>query len=60
MHTVSDVTVNNKWVQLTGKAGATFTKGGQPVRFTVEGSYGGIKIKVVTTHLDIITGFPIK
>ena len=41
MHAVSDVTVNNQWIQQTGKAGAMFTKSGQPVRFVVEGTYQG-------------------
>jgi hypothetical protein len=60
MHAVSDVAVNNQWIQQTGKAGAMFTKSGQPVRFVVEGTYQGRKIRVITTHTDIITAFPIK
>lgn len=60
MHAVSDVTVNNQWIQQTGKAGAMFTKSGQPVRFVVEGTYQGTKMRVITTHTDIITAFPIK
>jgi RHS repeat-associated protein len=60
MHAISDVAVNNQWIQQTGKAGAMFTKSGQPVRFVVEGTYQGTKIRVITTHTDIITAFPIK
>jgi RHS repeat-associated protein len=60
MHAVSDVAVNNQWIQQTGKAGAMFTKSGQPVRFVVEGTYQGTKMRVITTHTDIITAFPIK
>jgi hypothetical protein len=60
MHAISDVAVNNPWVQQTGKAGALFTKSGQPVRYAVEGTYQGVKIKVITTADDIITAYPIK
>ncbi len=57
MHAVSDVAVNNQWIQPTGNAGAMFTKSGQPVRFVVEGYYQGTKMRVITTHTDIITAF---
>jgi hypothetical protein len=60
MHAVSEVAVNNPWIQQTGKAGAALTKSGQPVRFVVEGMYGATKIRVITTRTDIITAFPIK
>lgn len=60
MHAVSDVAVNNPWVQQTGKVGAMFTKSGQSVRYMIEGSYGGIRMRVITTSTDIITAFPIK
>ena len=60
MHAVSDVVVNNPWVQQTGKAGAMLTKSGQPVRFVVEGIFEGVKIRAITTHTEIITAFPIK
>ena len=60
MNAVSDVTVNNPWVQQTGAAGAMFTKSGQPVRFVIEGAYEGTRIRVITTSTDIITAFPIK
>jgi RHS repeat-associated protein len=60
MHAISDVAVNNPWIQQTGKAGAAFTKSGAPVRYTVIGYYEGVKIKVVTTATDIITAFKIK
>jgi len=60
MHAISDVTVNNPWIQQTGRAGSLLTKSGQPVRYAVEGSYEGIRIKVITTADDIITAFPVK
>jgi hypothetical protein len=60
MHAVSDVTVNNPWVQITGRAGAQFTRNGAPVRYAVEGYYEGVKIKVITTADDIITAFPMR
>lgn len=60
MEAVSDVAVNNPWIQQTGKAGAMLTKNGQPVRFITEGFYQNVKIRVITTHTDIITAFPIK
>jgi hypothetical protein len=60
MNAVSDVTVNNQWMQQTGRAGATLTRSGQPVRYTIQGSFQGVKIKVVTTATDIITAHPIK
>ncbi|CAA7193825.1 EndoU domain-containing protein [Chryseobacterium potabilaquae] len=59
MHAVSDVAVNNQWVQQTGRIGSMFTRSEQPVRFVVEGSYQGTKIRVITTHTEIITAFPI-
>lgn len=48
MNAVSDVAVNNPWVQQTGRAGATVTRSGQPVRYVVTGVYEGVKLKVVT------------
>jgi len=60
MHAISEVSVNNQWIQQTGSAGAMFTKSGNPVRFAITGSYNGIKIKVIATHSDIITAFPIR
>ena len=60
MHAVSDVAVNNPWVQVSGRAGAQFTKSGAPVRYAVQGYYEGVRIKVITTAKDIITAFPIK
>ncbi|WP_207513814.1 EndoU domain-containing protein [Longitalea luteola] len=60
MHAISDVAVNNPWIQQSGRAGAQFTRSGAPVRYAVEGYYEGVKIKVITTADDIITAFPIK
>jgi hypothetical protein len=59
MHAVLDVVANNKWIQQTGKTGAAFTKNGQPVKYVVEGTFEGVKIKVITTATEIITAFPI-
>ena len=39
MHSISDIATDPSltWVQQTGRAGAAFTRGGAPVRYTVEG-----------------------
>jgi hypothetical protein len=60
MNAVSHVAVNNRWIQQTGRAGATLTRSGQPVRFVVEGVYENVKIRVITTSTDIITAFRIR
>ncbi|WP_431610887.1 RHS repeat-associated core domain-containing protein [Chryseobacterium sp. 'Rf worker isolate 10'] len=60
MHAVSNVAINNQWVQQTGRAGAALTRSGHPVRFVVEGIYEGTKIRVITTHTEIITAFTIR
>jgi hypothetical protein len=60
MNAISEVAVNNTWMQQTGKAGSLLTKSGQPVRFVIEGTYQGTKIRVVSTNNEIITAFPIK
>jgi hypothetical protein len=60
MNAISDVAVNNSWIQQTGKAGAAFTKSGQPVKYVIDGVYEGVKIRVVATPTEIITAFPIK
>lgn len=60
MHRVSEVVISNPWVQQTGRAGAMFTRSGQPVRFVTEGFYDGIKIRVINIHSEIITAFPIR
>lgn len=63
MHSVSDIATDPSltWVQQTGRAGAAFTRGGAPVRYTVEGVQDGVKIRVVLEPggEGIITGFPI-
>lgn len=63
MHSVSDIATDPSlnWVQQTGRAGAAFTRGGAPVRYTVEGVRDGVKIRVVLEPggEGIITGFPI-
>ncbi|TWF32864.1 RHS repeat-associated protein, partial [Chitinophaga polysaccharea] len=60
MNGVSEVVTSNPWVQQTGRAGAMVTRSGQPVRFVTEGTYEGIKIRVINTHSEIITAFPIR
>lgn len=60
MNGVSEVVTSNPWVQQTGSAGAMFTRSGQPVRFVTEGYYNGLKIRVINTHSEIITAFPIR
>lgn len=63
MHSVSDIATDPSltWVQQTGRAGAAFTRGGAPVRYTIEGVRDGVKIRVVLEPggEGIITGFPI-
>jgi hypothetical protein len=63
MHSVSDIATDPSltWIQQTGRAGAAFTRGGAPVRYTVEGVRDGVKIRVVLQPggEGIITGFPI-
>jgi filamentous hemagglutinin len=62
MHNVSDVATDPlaTWAQQTGRAGAQFTKSGQPVRFRVEGVRDGVCIVcIVEPHGEgIITAFP--
>ena len=60
MNAISEVATNNPWIQQTGKAGSMFTKSGAASRFVTEGVYDGVKMRVVVTHADIITAFPIK
>jgi hypothetical protein len=63
MHSVSDIATDPSltWAQQTGRAGAAFTRGGAPVRYTVEGVRDGVQIRVVLEPggEGIITGFPI-
>jgi len=63
MHSVSDIATDPSltWVQQTGRTGAAFTRGGAPVRYTVEGVSDGVKIRVVLEPggEGIITGYPI-
>lgn len=64
MHEVSDVATDPslKWIQQTGKAGAQYTKNGDPVRYFVDGARDGINIRVIVEPgpggEGIITGFP--
>lgn len=60
MYAVSNVAINNQWVQQTGKAGTALTRSAHPLRFVVEGIYEGTKIRVITTHTEIITAFTIR
>ena len=63
MNSISDIATDPSltWVQQTGRAGAAFTRGGAPVRYTVEGVSDGVKMRVVLEPggEGIITGFPI-
>lgn len=63
MHAVSDIATDPSinWVQQTGRAGSAFTRGGTPVRYTVDGMRDGVKVRVVLepSGAGIITGFPI-
>ena len=62
MNSISDIATDPSlaWVQQTGKAGAQFTKNGDPVRFLVEGVRRGVRIRVIVEPggEGIITGFP--
>jgi hypothetical protein len=60
MHAISEVLVNNTWIQKSGKLGSLYAKAGDPARFLIEGYYEGVKIRVIATNMDIITAFPIK
>jgi hypothetical protein len=58
---ISDVVTdpNATHTQLTGRAGATTTRAGDPVRYSAEGTRDGIDIKVIyDSSGEIITGFP--
>ncbi len=63
METISDIVTDPKikWRQLTGKPGATHTKGGLPVRYEAVGIKDGINIKVIVEPggKGIITAFPL-
>jgi hypothetical protein len=63
LHAVSDVATDaaNQWVQQSGRLGAEFTRGGDPVRYVVEGIYDALKIRVIVEPggEGIITGFPV-
>jgi hypothetical protein len=50
-----------QWQHLTGRAGAEFTRAGDPVRFAVEGVRDGIKIRVILEPggEGIITAYPL-
>ena len=62
MNAVSEVAASptSTWVQQTGRAGASLTRRGVPVKFKVEGVYDGVKIRAIVQGDDIITAFPIK
>jgi hypothetical protein len=59
----SDVAADpaNEWIQQTGRACAEFTRGGDPVRFAVNGIYNGLKMRVIVEPggEGIITEFPV-
>ena len=63
MHNVSDIATDPtpQWQQLTGRAGAEFTRAGDPVRYAVEGIRDGVKIRVILEPggEGIITAYPV-
>lgn len=63
MHHVSDIATDPslRWIQQTGKPGASFTKAGDPVRYYVDGVRGGVDIRVILEPggEGIITAFPL-
>jgi hypothetical protein len=62
MHAVSEVATNpaNRWIQQTGSPGALITRSVAPVRWKVEGTFDGVKIRVIVEGADLITAFPLK
>lgn len=50
-----------QWQQITGRAGAEFTRAGDPVRYAVEGIRDGVKIRVILEPggEGIITAYPV-
>jgi hypothetical protein len=62
MNAVSEVATSpsSVWTQQTGKAGAQLTKSGVPVKWKVEGTFDGLRIRVIVQGDDIVTAHPIK
>ncbi len=63
MHNASDLATDPalQWQQITGRAGAEFTRAGDPVRYAVEGIRDGVKIRVILEPggEGIITAYPV-
>lgn len=63
MHEISDIATDPslQWQQITGRAGADFTRGGAPVRYSVTGVRDGVTIKVILEPggEGIISGYPV-
>jgi RHS repeat-associated protein len=63
MHNASDIATDPslQWQQLTGRAGADFTRAGDPVRYAVEGVRDGVKMRVIIEPggEGIITAYPV-
>lgn len=63
IHNASDIATDPSlgWVQLTGKAGADFTKNGALLRFYVDGVRDGVGMRVIIepSGEGIITSFPL-
>jgi hypothetical protein len=64
MHAVSDVAADpaSTWTQQTGPDGSYLTSAGNPARFLVEGTSGGLRISVIVEPAGegIITAWPTK
>ncbi len=64
MHQVSDIASDPSisWNQITGKAGAEFTKKGKPVRYEAKGVRDVVKVKLIIEPggEGIITAYPIQ
>jgi len=62
LHNASDVATDPdlSWVQQTGRAGAEFTRAGDPVRYAVDGTRDGVPMRVIVEPggEGIITAFP--
>tara|TARA_R110002095_G_C4129780_1_gene227383 strand:- start:286 stop:639 length:354 start_codon:yes stop_codon:yes gene_type:complete len=62
MNAVSEVATSpgSTWVQQTGRAGAELTRRGVPVKWKIDGIFGGVDIRVIVQGSDIVTAFPIR
>ncbi|GAB3648876.1 RHS repeat-associated core domain-containing protein [Glycomyces tarimensis] len=64
LSSVAEVATNpgSSWTQQTGKKGSLFTRGGDPSRWKIEGTFEGVDIRVIyEPAVDrIVTAFPFR